>query len=240
MEKPGTNNSRIFHIKKKTLLRLYINVILILYMICRQLYHQSRAVAQNGMLQYPAAEAAVYRDYHYFIKIIFRDDKGKTMSIQKIITIVGKSGSGKTTLVEKLIKHYSAEGKKVSALKSMRHDFSIDHEGKDTWRYREAGVFSAAITNGKVMAFISDIDQDYTPLDIAHKFFPDSDIIIIEGHKESRSLKIEVIGDSMEEPLFLNDDAIKMIVTDRDLSANIPLYSRNDIMGIVREIEKLL
>lgn len=160
------------------------------------------------------------------------------MSMQKIITIIGRSGSGKTTLVEKLIKHYKSAGKKVSALKSMRHDFQIDHEGKDTWRYREAGVFSAAITNGRIMAFVSDIDADYTPLDIAHLYFPDSDIIIIEGYKESRSPKIEVICDSTEEPLFTSDDAVKIVVTDRDITAALPVFKRDDIAALVNEIEK--
>ena len=161
------------------------------------------------------------------------------MSKQKIITIVGKSNSGKTTLVEKLIRHYKARGNRVSALKSMRHDFNIDHEGKDTWRYREAGVFSAAITNGRVMAFISDIDEDYTPLDIAHLYFPESDVIIIEGHKESKNPKIEVIGNSSEEPLFTNDDAVKILVTDNNINAPIPVLRRDDISGIVHEIDKL-
>ena len=159
--------------------------------------------------------------------------------MQKIITIIGRSGSGKTTLVEKLIRHYRSQGKKVSALKSMRHEFNIDHEGKDTWRYREAGVFSAAITNGKTMAFISDIDTDYTPLDLAHLYFPDSDIIIIEGYKESRSPKIEVKGDSTEEPLFVTDNAIKILVTDRDIVSVLPVIKRNNIDGIIEAIEKI-
>ncbi|MFA5518430.1 MAG: molybdopterin-guanine dinucleotide biosynthesis protein B, partial [Spirochaetota bacterium] len=64
------------------------------------------------------------------------------MKKSKIITITGKSDSGKTTLIEKLIKYYSAKGLKVSVVKSMKHDFEIDHKGKDTYRYREAGVFS--------------------------------------------------------------------------------------------------
>lgn len=161
------------------------------------------------------------------------------MGRQKIIIIVGRSNSGKTTLVEKLIRHYKSEGKKVSAIKSMRHDFQMDHEGKDTWRYREAGAFSAAITNGRTMAFVSDIDDDFNPLDIAHRYFPDSDIIIIEGYKESRNTKIEVIGDSTEDPLFINDGAVKLAVTDREITAPIPVLKRDDIASIVKEIEKI-
>ncbi len=173
----------------------------------------------------------LYLLFYYF-------KKRNQMNRQKIITIIGRSGSGKTTLVEKLIRHYKSEGKKVSALKSMRHDFNIDHEGKDTWRYRDAGVFSAAITNGRMMAFVSDIDTDYTPLDIAHLYFPDSDVIIIEGYKDSRSPKIEVIGDSTEEPLFAGDDAVKIVVTDREIQTAFPVFRRDDIDAIVNEIEK--
>ncbi len=161
------------------------------------------------------------------------------MTRQRIITIVGRSGSGKTTLVEKLIRHYREAGAKVSALKSMRHDFQIDHEGKDTWRYREAGVFSAAITNGRMMAFVSDLDEDYSPLDIAHRYFPDSDIIIIEGYKESRGPKIEVIGDSGEAPLYAGDSAVKIVVTDRNMETGLPQFGRNDIEAIAREIERI-
>lgn len=164
---------------------------------------------------------------------------GINMNRQKIITIVGKSNSGKTTLVEKLVKYYTSMGKKVSALKSMRHDFQIDHEGKDTWRYRDAGAFSAAITNGRMMAFVSDIDSEYTPLDLAHLYFPDSDVIIIEGYKESKSPKIEVIGDSTEAPLYTGDDAVKLLVTDRMIKAEIPVCRRDDIAAIVNEIERI-
>lgn len=159
--------------------------------------------------------------------------------MQKIITIIGRSGSGKTTLIEKLIKRYRSQGKKVSALKSMRHEFNIDHQGKDTWRYREAGVFSLAITNGKTMAFISDIKADYTPLDLAHQYFADSDIIIIEGYKEGRLAKIEVIGDSTEDPLFVTDNAVKILVTDRDISSDLPVIKRDNIDGIIEAIEKV-
>jgi molybdopterin-guanine dinucleotide biosynthesis protein B len=157
----------------------------------------------------------------------------------KIISVTGRSGSGKTTLIEKLIVHYKSLGKKVSVIKSMRHEFETDPAGKDTFRYRESGAFSSIITNGKKFALISEIDNDANPVDLAEKFFSDSDIIIIEGFKEGNQKKIEVIGDSKEAPLFTGDKNIKFLVTDKSFETSLPVYKRDDIGGIIVAIEKL-
>jgi len=138
-----------------------------------------------------------------------------------IIPITGRSGSGKTTLIEKLIVYYKIRGKKVSVIKSMRHTFETDSPGKDTFRYRESGAFSSIITNGKKFSLISEIDNEANPLDLADKYFSDSDIIIIEGFKEGNLQKIEVIGDSKETPLFHDDKNIKILVTDTKFNLRV-------------------
>lgn len=159
---------------------------------------------------------------------------------QLIITVTGRSGSGKTTLVEKLIAYYKSAGRKVSVIKSMRHEFETDPAGKDTFRYRESGAFASIITNGKKFAYISEIDSGENPLDLAKKFFSDSDIVIIEGFKEGNVQKIEVIGDSEEHPLFPGDGNIKILVTDKTFDTGLPVYRRDDIDGIARGIDKIL
>lgn len=159
---------------------------------------------------------------------------------QQIISVTGRSGSGKTTLIEKLILHYKNLGKKVSVIKSMRHDFDTDPEGKDTFRYRESGASASIITNGKKFAFISENDKNDNPLDLAKRFFNDSDIIIIEGFKEGDMQKIEVIGNSVETPLFRDDKNIKILVTDKDFNTELPVYRRDDIDGVLRGIEQYL
>lgn len=160
------------------------------------------------------------------------------MKKSKIVTITGKSNSGKTTLIEKLIKYYSAKGLKVSVVKSMKHVFDIDQEGKDTYRYKEAGVFSWAITNGESYALLSKIDNSLSPLDIAEKNFPDSDIVFIEGFKEGKIPKIEVIGSEAEEALFRNDKSILAILTDISIDTELPVFSRNDIEAVANFIDK--
>ncbi len=159
---------------------------------------------------------------------------------QQIISVTGRSGSGKTTLIEKLIVHYKNLGKKVSVIKSMRHEFETDPAGKDTFRYRESGASASIITNGKKFALISEIDDEANPIELAERFFTDSDIIIIEGFKEGNIRKIEVIGDTTEDPLFHEDKNIKILVTDKNFNCALPVFKRNDVGGVVAAIEKIL
>jgi len=158
---------------------------------------------------------------------------------QRIISVTGRSGSGKTTLIEKLIVYYKNQGKKVSVIKSMRHEFESDPAGKDTYRYRESGASASIITNGKKFALISEINNHENPLNLAKKYFDDSDIIIIEGFKEGKTDKIEVIGDSAEPPLFYDDPDIKILVTDKVLDTSLPVYRRDEVEKIIVAIEKI-
>jgi len=157
----------------------------------------------------------------------------------RIISITGRSGSGKTTLIEKLIVYYNSIGENVSVLKSMRHDFETDPSGKDTYRYREAGARASLITNGKKFALISNIDgSSENPLELAARYFNESDIIIIEGFKQGNLKKIEVIGDAFESPLFMEDTSIKILVTDKSFDTSIPVYKRDDIPSIIKAIDQ--
>ena len=157
----------------------------------------------------------------------------------RIISITGRSGSGKTTLIEKLIVYYNSIGENVSVLKSMRHDFDSDTSGKDTYRYRESGAHASLITNGKKFALISKIDNsDENPIDLATRYFKESDIIIIEGFKQGNLKKIEVIGDAVEDPLFPEDPSIKILVTDKSFDTSNPIYKRDDIQGIIKAIDR--
>jgi len=159
----------------------------------------------------------------------------------KIFAVVGRSNSGKTTLVEKLVRHYTRGGLKVSTIKSIRHDYEMDHPGKDSYRHREAGAFSSAITSGKKFSLISTIDDDMTPLELAQRYFSHSDLVIIEGYKEGDTQKIEVVGDSSEDPLFLSGvDNILLVASDNSLETVLPQYRRDDVEGILRGIEDLI
>ena len=58
-----------------------------------------------------------------------------------VVAAVGISGSGKTTTVEYLISKLSSMGYNVGAIKHIhREGFTIDQEGKNTWRFSHAGA----------------------------------------------------------------------------------------------------
>jgi len=161
------------------------------------------------------------------------------MKSTQIFAVVGRSGSGKTTLIEKLIRYFKNMGLRVSVIKSLRHDFNIDHQGKDSHRYTEAGAFSSGIANREKYAVVSEIINDHNPEDIAGKFFTDSDIIIIEGYREGDTKKIEVIGDLNEPPLFKEGvQNIQIIVSDRDIKTDLPVIKRDDIEAIAKVIRE--
>ena len=65
-----------------------------------------------------------------------------------IIGIAGGSGSGKTRLVVELIKVFKKKYKlKVCALKHAHENFEIDKEGKDSFRFYEAGADQIIISS---------------------------------------------------------------------------------------------
>ncbi len=159
----------------------------------------------------------------------------------KIITVVGRSGSGKTTLVERLIERFRARGLAVSAVKSIRHEFHMDRPGKDTYRLREAGARGVAITNGESYASIGTLLPGRSPLELGLFLFPASDVLIIEGYKEGDTWKIEVVGDSAEDPLYASGvDNIRIVVSDRSLETCLPVYGRDDVDGILSAVDGIL
>ena len=58
-----------------------------------------------------------------------------------IVSVVGTSGSGKTTTIEHLIASLTKLGFRVGVAKHIhREGFTIDTEGKDTWKHARAGA----------------------------------------------------------------------------------------------------
>ena len=59
----------------------------------------------------------------------------------KIIDVAGLKKSGKTTVIENIVSEMSSRGYKVGTVKKIHiPDFTIDHEGKDTYRHKHAGA----------------------------------------------------------------------------------------------------
>src|SRR3954463_8139215 len=134
-----------------------------------------------------------------------------------VIGFCGYSGSGKPTLIEQLIARLRLAGQRVSVVKHAHHKFDIDHEGKDTWRHREAGAFEVVVASDLRLALIREFEQP-TPLTVHQligELYDGVDWVLVEGFKQSDLQKIEVWRASAAKPALYPEDAfIVAIATD--------------------------
>jgi len=73
----------------------------------------------------------------------------------KVVAVIGSKDSGKTSTIEYLISNFKNEGYKVGSVKHVhKPDFTIDIEGKDTWRYAQAGAKVIVLVASREVAII--------------------------------------------------------------------------------------
>lgn len=140
----------------------------------------------------------------------------------KVIAFSGYSGSGKTTLVEQLIKLLVAAGQRVSVVKHAHHDFDIDHEGKDSYRHRQAGAFEVVIASNRRLAKMREFEAEADPT--VHQLLAElveCDWALVEGYKHADVLKIEVWRAALAKPVQYPHDAFVVAVC-TDIAGSLP------------------
>jgi len=156
-----------------------------------------------------------------------------------LLSIVGKSDAGKTTLLERLVTTLVKRGYTVGTIKHDVHGFDIDHEGKDTWRHKEAGASTVAISSPKKVAVIRDVTTEETLEDLIDRYFLDMDLVLAEGYKKESWPKIEVFRSGVHKtPLCTNDATLVAFVSDTPLHHDVPCFGLEDIDGIADLVEK--
>jgi len=128
-----------------------------------------------------------------------------------IYSIVAYSGTGKTTILEKLITVLKERGVRVAIIKHDAHDFEIDREGKDSWRFTRAGADVTVLVSGKKAAIM---ENRYVTLDDLLNKITDVDLILTEGYKSGKWPKIAVKRMESGKPLPLPVEECFAIMTD--------------------------
>lgn len=163
----------------------------------------------------------------------------------KFFGFIGYSNSGKTTLIEKLIAAYSAQGRRVSAVKNAHHGFDMDRPGKDSYRYREAGASQVLIATGQRWALLTEVhrlSESPVALDaLLHQLAP-CDLVLVEGFKSEGSFpRIEVRrASSTEPPIFPHDSNVIAVAADHPIDTSvrsIPVLDLNDVTKIAAFID---
>jgi len=102
-----------------------------------------------------------------------------------IVAVVGSRRSGKTTTTEAIVRGLTSKGYRVATAKHIHQpDFTIDTEGRDTWRHAKAGAQTVMAISKNELATIKKVDTTKLALNnITDNCRNTSDVIIIEGFR---------------------------------------------------------
>ena len=151
-----------------------------------------------------------------------------------VIIFVGHSGAGKTTLVERLLPELTRRGLRVATIKHAHHRVALDHEGKDSWRYTQAGAaLSMLVTAGQLQLIAEAVDRR-DPHELAQRFLGEADLVLAEGFSHAPGAKIEILRRACaKRPRCAVGDGLIALVTDVDeVYPQLPHLAFDDIAAI--------
>lgn len=116
-----------------------------------------------------------------------------------VVTFIGWHDSGKTTLTKKVVRELTLLGYRVAVIKSSNDPgIQFDTPGTDTFLHKEAGAESVMLVAPDQMVLQTG-NSDLTLRTLAHRYFPDVDIVVGEGFKKAKKIpKIEVFRERDE------------------------------------------
>ena len=150
-----------------------------------------------------------------------------------VLGFAGYSGSGKTTLIEKIIACLTKKDIKVAIIKHDVHGIDMDHKGKDTYRFAQAGVNQVCISGPNKSVMISETEKSLIQ---QIQEIKDVDIIFVEGYKHAQIPKIGIARAANQKGFTAELSEFIAIVSDLEVDCHIPCFGLNDIEQIVQFI----
>ncbi len=140
--------------------------------------------------------------------------------MSSVVTFIGYHDSGKTTLVSQVVVHLKEMGYRVAVIKSSNEKGVLfDREGTDTFAHRQAGADSVLFVGPDQMV-LQTCSSDHSIVTLAHRYFPDADIVIGEGFKHARKVpKIEVVRNK-EQNLRQEVHGVIAVASDLNVAGN--------------------
>ena len=150
----------------------------------------------------------------------------------KICGIVGWKNSGKTFIARKLISYFKNQKFNVASIKHAHHDFDIDKPNTDSFLHRQAGSQQVIVSSSRRWAKISELNKSnektlYELIDELNR----PDIIIVEGFKNEKHAKIEIISDHSDPSTYLFPHLKNVIgiVADSKIETSTKQFNKNEI-----------
>lgn len=140
------------------------------------------------------------------------------------------SGTGKTTLIERLIRSLKEDGLRVAVIKHDAHDFEIDREGKDSWRFTQAGADISIISSGTKTALV---EQRECPFSQVVSMVHDVDLILVEGYKNEGMTQIGLCRTEAGKGFPADISRYAAVVTDEPIpDTDVPRFGFDDIQSL--------
>lgn len=164
-----------------------------------------------------------------------------------VVAICGIKNSGKTTCMEQLIALLSTRGYRVAAIKHDGHDFQADIPGTDSYRMQQAGAFGTAVFSEKRLLVYKETKTDIASL---IQVFQESDLILVEGMKDTELLKFEIVRQGISEEPVSNPTGRLGILTDvprllnlaleADVNANVRVMDLNELDKLAEYLAEMI
>ena len=140
------------------------------------------------------------------------------------------SGTGKTTLIEKIVRELTARGLRVGVIKHDGHDFEIDREGKDSWRFTQAGAKVSVIASAEKTAAIR---QEGLGIRELIASVDGVDILLVEGWKNESLPRIGIARRATGRGFTAPVETFLATVSDFEVpESHVPAFGLEDIEGI--------
>ncbi len=137
------------------------------------------------------------------------------MNPPSLFIFVGHSNSGKTTVVEKLLPELKRRGLSVATIKHAHHKVELDTEGKDSWRYKQAGADISMLVTSSALQLVADAVERREPRQLAERFLGEADMVLAEGFSHAPGPKIEVLRRAVgKPPRCAREDGLIALVSD--------------------------
>ncbi len=151
---------------------------------------------------------------------------------------MGPTNSGKTELICRLLEWFTAQGLKAAVLKHS-HQQRLGDDGKDTWRYRQAGGRLVALAAPGLLQITRSHPGEPPLSEILAELARDADLILVEGYKSSSLPKLGLVasGAAVTLPDY---PGLVAWVSALELATDLPVFHPRQVAEIGRFIQDRL
>lgn len=163
----------------------------------------------------------------------------------RVISIIGWSGSGKTTFLEKIVAILSVQGLRVGVIKHHGHESTVDVEGKDTWRYEQAGAHSVIVSSPSEYAIIRKTSREKTLAELVALIDSECDVLFTEGYRDQARYIVEFSRRDHRLEGIIEVRCLTALISDNESlisqarKRDVPVFALDDYEEFARFVREL-